>query len=271
MLLPKPSKKAGRWTLLFIGDHGETIKVGRVKGLALTSAFLLVVAVTVAASFYIFYKSTMEDNKRLRNALELSKQQVISSRHEKDILMARIVVAESRIETILVRTQKKPIEKHPDKSPVKSSSVETEPNAADVEKKPASSSPVQSKKSLIVAIKDFIVFNEPDSNTLRVRFIIKKIDPNSKYVSGYAFVILKDNEVDQDKWLILPSVTLVSGKPSQINRGQYFSITRFKPIKLKKENQADPNRFKNATIFIYSKKGKLLLEKNFPVAIKGYD
>ncbi len=263
---------------MFIEDHGKTIKIRKIRELALISVFALVVAVTAAISFYIFYKSTLEKNKTLQNSLETSKQQVISLRHDKDILMARMVVAESRIETIFADTQEKSINKHSGKSTDRSSFVKTEHNMADVkknalsvkkqpEKKPILSTSIQSQKPLIAAIKDFIFFCEPDSDALKVQFTIKKIDPNSKSISGYIFVVLKNNELSQDQWLTLPSVPLISEKPSQTDKGQYFSITRFKTIKFKKKNQADSNRFNNATVFVYSKKGKLLLEKNFPLLI----
>ena len=259
---------------MFIGDNGKTIRIRKIRELAFILVFTLVVAITAAISFYIFYKNTIEKNKILQNSFETSKQQIISLRHEKDILMTRMVVAESGLETIFADTQEKSINKHSGKSTAESSFVKTNHNAADVKKdalsvkkQPVSSASAQFQKPPVAAIKDFIFFCEPDSDVLKVQFTIKKIEPNSKSISGYIFVILKNNEPGFDKWLTLPYVSLVSGEPSQADKGQYFSITRFKTIKFKKKNQTVLNRFNNAMVFVYNKKGKLMLKKNFPLLI----
>lgn len=266
--LPKQSKRAGSWILLAIEERGKIISIGRLKGLIIALVLTLVIVVVSVSSLLIIAKSASKENEGLRNALDVSKKQVAALRDEKDLLMVRLVLAESGVEArIEARIEAKIEDKLADK---------TRPDPANVDKTvllTGEKQPEEETASAIPAklpsasIKDFVVLFEPGSNILKVQFKIIKISSNSQPVSGHAFVILKDDEVDEDRWLIFPQVTLSSGKPSLYKRGQYFSIYRFKTINFKAQNEADPKRFNNATVFVFAKTGELLLEKSFPIEI----
>ena len=262
----KPSKKAGSWSILFLGDHGQIISIKRPKKLAITLAVVLVIAIVSFSWLLIVFKSTREDNKNLSNALDISRQKIMSFRDEKDLLMVRLVVAESKVKN-----------RDADISPDTDPSVETRadsktidkpaslPNKKQVEQKTAFARPEKLKKT---AIEDFIVSFEPDTAALNVQFRIINTSQNAQPVSGHAFVILKQSEVDQKSWLIFPPVPLVSGKPTLFKKGQYFSILRFKTMKFEMRDATDPKRFKTSTIFVFATTGELLLEKSFPIEIK---
>ena len=263
---PKPSKKAGSWSILFLGDHGQIISLGRLKRLVIPLALMLVIATVSFAWLLIVFKSTREDNKNLSDALDLSRQKVMSLRDEKELLMVRLVMAESRIKNSAA-----------DISPDADPSVETGadskaidktaslPDEKQVEKKTAFARPEKFQKT---AVEDFIVLFEPDTSALKVQFKIIKTFQSSQPLSGYVFAILKQNKANQNSWLIFPSVPLVSGKPAMFKKGQYFSILRFKTIKFKAQNETNPKRFKNAAVFVFAKTGEMLLEKSFPIEIK---
>ncbi len=262
---PKPSKRAGSWSILFLGDHGQIISLGRLKRLVIPLALMLVIATVSFAWLLIVFKSSREDNKNLSDALDLSRQKVMSLRDEKELLMVRLVMAESRIKNSA-----------DDISPDTDSSVETGadskaidktaslPDEKQVEEKTAFARPEKFQKT---AVEDFIVLFEPDTAVLKVQLKIVNTSQNAQPVSGHAFVILKQSEAAQNSWLIFPSVPLVSGKPAMFKKGQYFSIVRFKTVKFKARNETNPKRFKNATVFVFAKTGKLLLEKSFPIEI----
>ncbi len=262
---PKPSKRVGFWTILFLGDRGHIISIKRPKRTVIILAIVLVIAIVSFFWLLIIAKNTIEDNKNLSNALDMLRQEVISLRDEKDLLMVRLVVAESKIKN-----------RDADMSPDSNSSVKTAdsktidktaslPDKKQVEEKTAF---IRSEKFQKTAIKDFIVLFESDTATLKVQFKIINSSKDSQPVSGHAFVILKQKEDDQSSWLTFPSVSLVSGKPAKFKKGQYFSILRFKIIKFKTKNEADPKRFKTATLFVFATTGELLLEKSFPVETK---
>ena len=248
----------------------------------------LVVVVVSVSSLLIIAKNTSKENDGLQNALDVLKKQVAALRDEKDLLMVRLVLAESGVEARIeagveagIEDRSADIEKKQEGEtsgglPDNKASIETRPDPADVDKTVLLTGEKQLEEETASAIptklpgasiKDFVVLFEPDSNILKVQFKIIKISPNPQPVSGHAFVILKDDEVDEDRWLIFPQVTLSSWKPSLYKKGQYFSIYRFKMVKFKAQYEADPNRFNNALVLVYNTTGDLLLEKSYPVTI----
>jgi len=291
LTVPKPKKRGNRWTLMLVGDRGKVISVKHFKGLAITSTFLFGIITVLAASLYFLYNAKVDENKRLQYALEDSRLKVTSLRGEKEQLMVGLVLAESKIKASLAETTAKPIKPAPATSQDKSASATIQPKAEDdinvtetVEEtsapEPTSDSEVAtaaadiSVKSQrdaelqVVDIENLEVLNAPENQRLKVTFKLKKTDPGIETISGRAFVILKQDTIDQKKWLTIPSVTLDAGKPSRVRRGQYFSIARFKSMKFERGYTADPNRFQHITIFVYAEDGKLLLEKEAPIVVR---
>ena len=129
--------------------------------------------------------------------------------------------------------------------------------------------PVEESSFEIVDIDDFFALIEENSNTLRIKYKIRNVSQSPKMVSGRTFMILKGKEDDQKNRLVFPEVPLVSGKPSRINSGRSFSITRFKTIRFKAPYLNGDKPFLEATILIYSNAGNLLLEKSFPIKTGG--
>ncbi|MBU4344564.1 MAG: hypothetical protein L6247_06410 [Desulfobacteraceae bacterium] len=264
-ILPKPSKRDSSWSILFLGDRGHIISIKRPKMVVITLAIILVIAIVFFSWLLIIFRSTIEDNKNLSNALDISRQEVMSLRDEKDLLMVRLVVAEAKIKN-----------RDADISPDSNSFVETaDSKAIDKTASLPDKNQVGEKTDLAgpeklqrTDIKDFSILFEPDTAALNVQFKIVNTSQNDQPVSGHAFVILKQNEDDQSSWLTFPSVPLVSGKPTLFKKGQYFSILRFKTIKLQMRNMTDPKLFKTATVFVFTTTGELLLEKSFPIEIK---
>ena len=262
---PKPSKRAGSWTILFLGDRGHIMSVRKPKRTVITLAIVLVIAMVSFFWLLIVSKNTIEDNKNLSNTLDMLRQEVVSLRDEKDLLMVRLVVAEAKIKN-----------RDADISPDSNSSVETAdsktidktaslPDKKQAVEKTALTWPEKLQRT---SVEDFIVLFDPDADLLNVQFKVINASQGDQPVSGHAFVILKQNEDDQSSWLTFPAVSLASGKPAKFKKGQYFSILRFKIIKFKTHNEADPKRFKTATVFVFATTGNLMLEKSFPVEIK---
>lgn len=271
---PRPPKKVKQWTLLLVGDHGEIISIRRGKSLAIWLGLVLFIGVVALVCLGLFYKSTLKENKRLKQALADSQQQVRTLRNKHDILMARLVIAESAVKATPTKMQgKQPVKKPPGKP--KPERADTTPTATlsrkQPEKKsspPVPASSVSAPKSPVVAVDNFTTTYEPDSKILTVQFKIVNTTLPAQPVSGHTFVILKPDNAKEEKWTVLPSVALIAGKPSLIKRGQAFLISRFRNVKFKVKDQTDSTRFKKATVMIYSPEGKLLLEKNFPLKIE---
>ena len=262
-----PFKKARQWTILLVDDHGKVISFSRFKEAVIISASMLFVAIIAAVIFFLLYNSTLNDNNKLQDILSTSKKKVRTLRNENDILMARLVISESKVNANYANKHESKPEKPLNDYTEKSTPDKNELNAADDKQNVRLSQKQPYEKPAIVSVNNFDVYYEKDKNILSVQYIIKKTLLNAK-IAGYTLAILKNNEVNPNEWLILPSDDLIEGKPSG-KAGQVFLISNFRKIKFKVTEPTNPNRFKKATVFVFSKKGELLLEKDFPVLIKG--
>jgi hypothetical protein len=248
---PKTSKRVRQWTLLIISNRGNSITIKWFKTLAITTASLLVLAITASAWFGFLYKNSIESNKKLLVDLKNLQHKIISLEHEKDILMARLILTESRIEESIPKTDE-PIPF--DKTAAKDSNIDKKS--------------VQPEIPLNVSADDLIVFHQPDLNMLRVQYMLRNTGSKANSIAGRSVVILKNKEEDDpNKWLILPRVPLISGKPSG-KKGRNFSIFNLKTMKFRANDQPGPGQFNIATVYIYSTNGELLIEKEFPIGIK---
>jgi hypothetical protein len=60
---------------------------------------------------------------------------------------------------------------------------------------------------------------------------------------------------------------LEDGKPTGKRRGHSFGINYFKTMRLSARAPKSPEKFKTATVFVFSREGELLLEKKYPVRL----
>ena len=280
---PKKTRKTGHWTLLFVGDQGEVITIRKFKGLMLLAIFILVVALSAAASIYMLYKKPFEENRRLEAALAETARQVRDLGEERDLLLTRLGIAESRL--------KKTRSPEPETAPADQgtseialpASVEKPPSAeaatvpenrtvrmqpAPPAKPEAPVPPVTAsevKPEIKIDVGDFQVLHEPEQKLLKVQFRLKNVNVKVGAVSGRTFVFLANDQAEETDILTFPKVRIVDDKPGQIHPGRYFSISRFNIVKFKRAYAEAPRPFNSATVFVYSGAGDLLLEKRFSI------
>ncbi len=255
--LSKTTRSDRRWTLLFLGNRGKTITFRHFKAVVVAAIFILLASTAVSVWFWSLYRNVRFENSGLQEEIENMKQAVASVRDEKDILTARLVVAESRVAGIMERAA--PEQKRKEKDAIRKKPAEKQQAALSVAEKP--------EPPMSVDVQNFIVFFEPDINTLRVEYKLRNTGRQGNPVSGRTMVILKEDQKKPDDWLVMPSVPLVDSRPKG-NRGMYFSINRFRTVRFKANDQIGPDQYKSATVFVFSSKGTLLLEKEFPVGIQ---
>lgn len=114
----------------------------------------------------------------------------------------------------------------------------------------------------IVGIEHVKVMNDKKNGDLLFRFDIKNISTDLDTISGYIFVILKPGSNPVSDWLVIPSAPIDNGRPSLFKRGQYFSISRFKPVNFRVKSSLSPGDFKLACIFVYDEDGRLIAMHN---------
>jgi len=221
----------GYHTLILIGENGKIKHVRILKGLVI--ALILVQVLLFCAAVFVLYASRKHvvENRSLMEALDISQKNYLAMRDEKDILTARLVLAES---------------------------------IAKGERAGAVPAPQTRVK---FSIDNFKLFNESKINTLNIQFDLKNAGTDNQF-TGYTFVILKENNIDQNNWLSVPNVPLVSKRPSEINKGLRFSISGLKQVYLTTKIKSSLQRYKIATVFVFSVSGELLLEKDISVEIK---
>ena len=89
---PEPGK---RWTLLFIGNHGRTITLKRFKGMVILACLVLCVSIAITAGLLYLSLNIRSDKIQLESDLKGLKAQIKALRYEKDVLLTKLVLAES--------------------------------------------------------------------------------------------------------------------------------------------------------------------------------
>jgi hypothetical protein len=263
------------WTLLFIGNRGKPITLKRFKGMVLMTLVVVIVSIAMGAGLFFWNRNILRDKNQLESQLINVEEQNQELRYERDILMTRLVLAESRAmkkpdnsaqqqtdEALPYR--KEPAADNVERSvPPAITTTKTEvqsPVSAQAEKAPTSS-------VLSVAIDDFKVSTKSGRNSLRLQFKLKNTNQHSQHVSGHAIVVLKGEEIGQNQWLPLPVIPLVDGKPTGRQEGNAFGISNFKIMKFRANMPNSPEKFQAATVYIFSRSGELLIEQDFPLKL----
>ena len=273
----KTKKKNKKWTLLLVGNYGEVISVRNFIGLMSAFLIALIIAVIAAVVLFFIYKKTDNEVERLKSAFKAAQNQVFSLKEEKDLLLVRLVVAEE--ENKVLKSKTKPVKKskqtqdaalkkNKTKTPLKHKNKQSKKN---IKKKPDIKPAIAAEKKVIfkVAVDNFLYSISADNKIIKTQF--KLINKNSKTraASGYTFVLLKNREIDKNKWFIFPQVAILSGKPAQLKKGRFFSISRYNIIQfMQKVPVENIESFNEAIVFVYALNGDLLLEKVFPFSIK---
>jgi hypothetical protein len=268
-----------RWTLLFIGDHGNVITLKHFKAILIGIGFLFVLAVVFAAVLFYQNQGILGQNKDLQKRFADSEKQMEKLRHEKEILMARLVRAEAKTKENIVESPQIP-QKMKDAQPVtRLPQVASKPKPVKaVEKKPAvpksaptKPAPTETEEAepiISVAVENFKVSRESGNKNLNAQFKIKNTSKGTQplKVSGRTVIVLKGEDLSIDQWLVMPAVGLAGDRPSG-KRGKSFSILRFYTMNFTSKAPNYSDQFETATVYVFTKTGELLLEQNFSVKL----
>jgi hypothetical protein len=274
---PKRTKPDRRWTLLFIGDHGRVVTLKRFKGYVFLAACIFVLAAAAIVWLYRHNQNIILDKDKLQSSLDILQKRIKALRHEKEILMARLVLAESRVKESLGaggKTQEGD-EKPPKTADLKKFSDDIKPVEAGVTKKKpvvktpamAIAVPQSSTSNLSVDVENFNIIPTADPTELKIQFKVKNTSPNSQRVAGHSIVVLSGDSLKPPKWLSVPRMKLVDGKPTGQRRGHAFAINYFRTMRFTTNVPPSPDQYTLATVYVFSGNGELLLEKDFPCEI----
>jgi len=262
-----------RWTLLYIGNRGKPITLKRFKGMVLITLLVICSIIVLAAGLFFWNRSILREKNQLESQFKQQTEQTQELRHERDILLTRLVVAESRA---LNSQDSMPVNQADEESPEQTeqdtkhseqtaqfvmTTAQTE-NQNQVKVQPDSA---LLTSGLSVAVEKFKCSVKSANNSLRVQFKLKNTSPDSQHVAGHAIVVLKGEDIQQAQWVSLPGLSLVAGKPTGRQQGNAFGISNYKIMRFTASKPQSPEKFQTASVYVYTQTGELLLEQDFAV------
>jgi len=88
------------WQVLFVNDRGKMVTIKWFKPISLTVLSALLVSIVSCIVLFFLFQSTQKKSQGLLNEIDKYRTRIESIRIEKDILMARLVIAESKINNL---------------------------------------------------------------------------------------------------------------------------------------------------------------------------
>jgi hypothetical protein len=274
---PKRPKADNRWTLLFIGNRGRTITLKRFKGMVLLTLSVLCVSVGIAVGLVFLTLNIRQEKAQLEARVNELKDQIKTLRYDKDVLMTRLVLAEARPDEDSGREAKE----KPQAAPASASQAvaagakpgesaeapDSRAAAAKQEQSQPETAADQADAPLSVALEDFQILPQPARNLLRFQFKIVNTSAGFPRVAGHTMVVLKSDQTSPAKWMAIPAMTLVDGKPTGRQKGHSFGINHFKTMRFSANYPKFPDRYQTAAVYIFTDQGELLLERDFPITL----
>lgn len=279
---PSPHKASREKRILIVDDFGELKSGGYLKVLVYLFSIMSIIGILGTAGFIFLYTGTARESAQLKQELSGLERKLTRLTNEKEILMARLVISgKEPVLTPHVAKDKKSGVKAKEKPAIKALSKKRSEKKASGGKtvlglEPKTEKVIVKKPSLAVvgtndplsavdqeqaiAIEKFAVTRTGTDGDLAVRFDIRNLSKKPGGISGRIFTVLKPDNSMESKWLVVPAAPLKNGIPSLYRRGQYFSISRFKPVQFTIKNQANPNLFKKASIYIFNDDGDLMFK-----------
>lgn len=275
---PKKSKRSGadrRWTLLFIGDHGNVVTLKHFKVILIGIGSLFFLAIVFVAVLLYQNKGILKQNKDLQKRFADSEKHIEQLRHENEILMARLVRAEAKMKATVAGDRQIPqkIKVAEPTVPPPQVALKPKPVKADGKKpsvpraaRPAPDETDEAEPVISVAVENFKISRESENKSLNAQFKIKNTSPEQQRIAGRAVVVLKGDDLQKDQWLVMPAVGLAGDKPSG-KSGKSFSIRRFRTMNFTSKAPHYSDQVQTAAVYVFSKTGELLLEQDFLVKL----
>jgi hypothetical protein len=98
---PQAPKRSNRWTILLVADSGKIISIPWIKPLGVVFTFVFLMAAGASIVLYFFFQQEVRINADLRDQLNGVHMEAAELRNEKEMLLARAVMAESRYQASL--------------------------------------------------------------------------------------------------------------------------------------------------------------------------
>lgn len=255
-----------KWSVLFVNSTGKVFSISYIKPIIASIAVFLALAMIAVAVLASFSSVSINNNKALKEQVEKLNNENIRLKAENEKMLARLALLkppEPEKEEEVTKTQ--PVKKTTIPKSAKATKPDpiiSTPPVVKVEKT-EQSEPEELDEKKSVEIKEWKILKE--DNLVKVEFNILNILESDKTVSGYIFAILKNDDNSYKTWMISPYSEIVGGKPANPGKGQFFAISRFKPVTIKFPGDIDLGQYNRVSILVYSSKKEAVLEKGFMI------
>ncbi len=264
-----------KWSILFIGEDGKVVTLKHFKGLLTGLAMLLAILMVAVVVLYFQYRNRTGDVEAFRGDMAGVVKENRNLRDEKDQMLARLVILESKLKAQEEGDSSEEVGRPPE-GDEPSENADNDPASAGAgpEKDPkkvqqavhtttAAGSQTQ-RPPINIANKNLIVCQDPDSEFMRVEYKVINIGAKDAPVAGRSVIVLKGNNMHSEDWIVLPNVPLSDLKPSG-DKGKRFRIYNFRTLKYKVKPSTDKGRLETATIFTFTEDGTLVMERDYPL------
>ncbi len=282
--LNAPSAQGGspgdkrRWTVLFIGDHGKVIAFKRIKILLALAGAAFLLSLAAVCVLAVVNQTLHRRNTELQQGLAASAQAIRDLRHERDLLTAQAVLAETKMsETLAGGSRSSAAVREPvpagaaDKAaPQPFSGPPGEAPASGTSPAPKSApaavrAPLGTGEG--IAAEDLGIKYHRGRNTLELQFKIVNTSLGHKPMKGHAVAVLKGSHLEPREWMAMPAVGLTNGRPSGRQSGYRFSISHSKAFTHTMPAPRDLPAYDAAILYVFSNAGELLTAREFSVDI----
>lgn len=302
---PKPHKTSRKKKVLVVDDFGELKSGAYLRVMVYVFSIISLVGILSSTGLYYFYSHEAAENVRLTATVAGLEKKAKQLTSDKELLMARLVMSgnTSGLESAVAEAdspasakEKKPgvlakadymngapnkalpAEAEPESEPEESAEAPAAavelpdqaeegdlPDQEEAGVESATSQEVNIAGEPIVAVEKFSVTPGGRAGEIYVRFDIRNIKKDPGGISGRIFTVLKPESGEDRNWVVVPKAPLENQMPSVYRKGQYFSISRFKPVKFTVKTNAAPESFKQAAIYIYGEDGNLIFDTTIKI------
>lgn len=291
---PKPFRKNRKIKILIVDDFGKVISGNHIKIVLIVLSFISIVTFLTSTWLFYHYSILSRQTGSTKGRLLLAEKKINELTDEKEVLMARLVILgkDPGVKKILEKAERPLSNDLEGKKTIATKLQDIKPMTSDPpdildEEKQSSSKGAEKEKTTgnpgigltapaatetqniaetntvnkTISIEKFAVIRNKAGKDLLVRFDIRNVSKDQGDISGRIFTILRPDTDIEDQWLIVPAVGLKNGVPLESQKGQYFSIAHFKPVKFRIKSEINPDFYKKASIFIFNSDGMLIFEK----------
>lgn len=272
----KPSK-ARRKTdkrLILVDDFGNMKSADWIRRAAKLFFYLSLALGAAACLYYYLYSELKAEKEQLNARLTKAENRIEKLTSRNEHLMAKVVMSGMELTDMEDQTSPVPETDFEDQGSSDDKEAEGKPEdrRAEAENEVQPDEDAGSEKSdgsqlngSLVDIENFTATGDADSGDMLVRFKILNVTDEPGDITGHIFILLQPKNGDAEDRLVVPTSPLDNGIPENPDRGQFFSIAHFKPVKFRVRNTPGPDSFSHAEVVVFNQQDKLVLKKKMPM------